>query len=99
MSRTLQTEQLDLSMISDDSTLPSANSVLELLDDHELLEEATGIIVTLADTITLQEQVTKPFIAYAKENISSHFFSSNNVVSAMSIFDSRKAPKADSQTP
>ena len=29
--------------------LPSANWVLELLDDHEQLEKATRIIVTLAD--------------------------------------------------
>ena len=28
-----------------------------------------------------------------------HIFSSNDVVPAMSIFDPRKAPKADSQTP
>ena len=109
LSRTLQTEQLDLSMISslvnatlhtlDDSVLPSANWVLELLDDREQLEEATGIIVTLADITIFQEQVTKPFIAHLKENISSRFSSSNDVVSAMSIFDPRKAPKADSQTP
>ena len=109
LSRTLQTEQLDLSMISslvnatlhtlDDSVFPSANWVFELLDDLEQLEEATGIIVTLADITTFQEQVTKPFIAHLKENISSCFSSSNDVVSAMSIFDPRKAPKADSQTP
>ena len=65
LSRTLQNEQLDLSMISslvnatlhrlDDSLLPSPNCVLELLDDHEQLEEATGIIVTLADIMTFQE--------------------------------------------
>ena len=47
LSRTLQTEQLDLLMISslvnatlhtlDDSVLPSANCVLQLLDDREQL--------------------------------------------------------------
>ena len=58
-----------------------------------------GIIVTLADITTFQEQVTKLFIAHLKENISSCFSSSNDVVSAMSIFDPRKVPKADSQTP
>ena len=83
----------------DDSLLPSANWVLELIDDHEQLEEATGIIVTLADTTTFQDQVTKPFIAHLKENISSRFSSSNDVISAMSIFDPRKAPKADSRPP
>ena len=106
LSRTLQTEQLYLSMISslvnatrhtlDDSILPSANWVLKLLDDCEHLKEAAGIIVTLADFTTFQEQATKPFIAHLKENISSRFSSSSDVVSAMSIFDPRKAPKADS---
>ena len=84
LNRTLQTEQLDLSMISslvnatlhtlDDSLLPSANWVLELLDDREQLEEATGVIVTLVDITTFQEQVTKPLITQLKENISSCFF-------------------------
>ena len=41
----------------DDSLLPSANWVLELLDDRERLEEAAGIIVTLADITTFQEQL------------------------------------------
>ena len=79
----------------DDSLLPSANWALKLPDDREQLEEATGIIVTLADITTFQEQVTKPFITHLNENISSHFSSSNNVISAMSIFNPRKAPKAD----
>ena len=83
----------------DDSLLPSVNWVLELLDDCEQLEEATGIIVTLADITIFKEQATKPFIAHPKENISSHFSSSNDIISAMSIFDPRKAPKADSRTP
>ena len=39
----------------DDSLLLSANCVLELLDDHEQLEEATEIIVTLADIMIFQE--------------------------------------------
>ena len=105
LSRTLQTEKMDLSMISslvnatlrtlDDSLLPSANWVLELLDDCEHLEETAGII-TLADITTFQEQSTKPFIAHLKENISARFSSSGDVISAMSIFDPRKAPKADS---
>ena len=73
--------------------------MLELLDDREQLEEATGIIVTVEDMMTVQEQVTKPFIAHLKENISSWFSSSNNVISAMSICDPRKPPKADSWTP
>ena len=107
LSRTLQTEHLDLSVISsivdatlhtlDDTVLPSANWVLELLDKREHLEEeAVGIKVTLADIITFQEQAAKPFIAHLKENISSHFTSSRDIVSALSIFDPRKAPKVDS---
>ena len=83
LSRPLQTKQLDLLIISslanatlhtlDDSLLPSANWGLQLLDDREQLQEATGIIVTLADIMTFQEQVTKPFIAHLKKNISSFF--------------------------
>ena len=107
LSRTLQTEHLDLSVKSsivdatlhtlDDTVLPSANWVLELLDKREHLEEeAAGIKVTLADIITFQEQAAKPFIAHLKENISSHFTSSRDIVSALSIFDPRKAPKVDS---
>ena len=59
LSRTLQTEQLDLSIMSslvgatlhtlDDSVLPSANWVLELLDDCKQLEETAGVIVTLSE--------------------------------------------------
>ena len=106
LSSTLQTEHLDLLVISslvdaalhtlDDTVLPSANWVLELLDKREHLEEAAGIKVTLADIITFQEQAAKPFIAHLKENISSRFTSSSDVVSALSIFNPRKAPKVDS---
>ena len=106
LSSTLQTEHLDLPVISslvdatlhtlDDTVLPSANWVLELLDKREHLEEAAGIKVTLADIITFQEQAAKPFIAHLKENISSRFTSSSDVVSALSIFNPRKAPKVDS---
>ena len=72
--------------------------MLELLDDREQLEETTGIIGTIADITTFQEQVAKPFIAHLKENISSCFSPTNDIISAMSIFDPRKAPKADSDT-
>ena len=105
LSRTLQTEHLDLSVKSSlvgatlytlyDTLLPSANWVLELLDEREHLEEAAGIKVILAD-ITFQEQAAKPFIAHLKENISSHFTSSSDIMSALSNFDPRKAPKVDS---
>ena len=72
--------------------------MLELLDDHEQLEEAVGIPITLADIMTFQEQVTKKLYTLIKENISSHFSFSSNVI-LMSIFDPRNAPKADSRTP
>ena len=82
LSRTLQTEHLDLSMISslvnatlhtlDDTVLPSANWVLELLDECEYLEEAAGIKVTQADITAFQEQAAKPFIAHLKQNISTN---------------------------
>ena len=103
MSRTLQTEHLDLSVISslvdaalhtlDDTILPSANWVLELLDKREHLEEAAAIKVTL---VTFQEQAAKPFIAHLKDNISCQFTSSSDIVSALSIFDPRRAPKVNS---
>ena len=70
--------------------------MLELLDECKHLEEAAGITVTQAVITTFQEQVVKPFITHLKENISSRFASSSKIVSAFSIFDPRKAPKADS---
>ena len=79
LSRTLQIEQLDLSVISslvnatlhtlDDSVLPSANWVLELLDECKHFEEAAGITVTQTVITTFQEEVAKPFITHLKENI------------------------------
>ena len=102
LSKTLQTEHFDLSMVSilvdatlntlDDTVLPSANWVLELLDDCECLQEVARIKITMDDITTFQDQATKPFIAQLKENISSRFASSSEVVSAMTIFDPRKAP-------
>ena len=66
MNRTLQTEHLDLSVTSslvdatlhtlDDTVSPSANWVLELLDEREHLEEAAGIKVTLANITTFQNK-------------------------------------------
>ena len=106
LSRTLQTEHLNLFAISslvvatlhtlDDTVLPSANLVLELLDKCEHLREAAGIKVTLADIITFQEQAAKPFIAHLKQNISSCFTSSSDIVSALRIFDPRKVSKVNS---
>jgi len=102
LSKTLQTENLDLSIIPtladatlttlDDAVLPAANWVLELLDAHENLEEATGTKISMEVISSFQENVAKPFISDLKENISSRFASSGQVVPALSIFDPKKLP-------
>ena len=102
LSKTLQTENLDLSIISslidatlhtlDDAVLPAANWVMELLDKCEDLEKATGVKITSEDIKSFQETVAKPFITHLKNNISSRFASSGDVLSAFSIFDPRKVP-------
>lgn len=102
LSKTLQTENLDLSIISslvdatlntlDDAVLPAAHWVLELLDAHENLEEATGTEVSMEVISSFQENVAKPFISDLKENISSRFASSGQVVPALSIFNPKKLP-------
>ena len=71
LSRALQTNHLDLSLISslvdatlnslDDAILPSANWVLQLQDVREELKAATGIEVTHLDICSFQERVCKPF--------------------------------------
>ena len=107
LSRALQAKQLDLSLISslvestlhtlDDAVLPAANWVLELHDQvDDDLQKATGVTID-ADKIRLfQENHGNPFIACLKENISSWFHSSHDVVSALSIFDPRNIPSTDS---
>ena len=80
----------------DDTALPSANWVLDLLDESNNLEEAAGIKVTQADITAFQDKVAKPFVAHLKENISCRFSSSSDIVSAFSIFDPRKVPATDS---
>ena len=102
LSKTLQTENRDLSIISslvdatlhtlDDAVLPAANWVMELLDKCEDLEKATGVKITSEDIKSFQETVAKPFITHLKNNISSRFASSGDVLSAFSIFDPRKVP-------
>ena len=104
LSKTLQTEHLDLSIIPslvdstldalDDTVLPAANWVLELLDEAENLEKTADIEVSLEDITTFQANVAKPFIAHLKDNISS--LASSSDVSAMSIFDPKKMPSFDS---
>ena len=103
LSKALQTEQLDLSLISslvdatvqslDDAVLPGANWVLELLDN---LKTATKVTIDADKILSFQNTIAKPFVADLKANITSRFASSNAVVSALSIFDPRKVPKQDS---
>ena len=103
LSRALQTKHLDLSLISslvdatlnslDDAILPSTNWFLQLQDPREELKAATGIGVTHLDICSFQERVGKPFIRLIKDNISSQFRSSSkDVLSAFSIFVSKKVP-------
>ena len=104
LSRMLQTQSLYQSVIPslvdaslsslDYAVFPSANWVLELIDNHGHLQEATRSSVTVADITLFQEKAGKLFLSLLKEIISSRFASSS--VSDMSIFDPRKVPGADS---
>ena len=106
LSKELQTEQLDLSLISslvdatvqslDDAVLPGANWVLELLDNIDDLKTATKVTIDSDKILSFQNTIAKPFVVDLKANITSRFASSNAVVSAFSIFDPRKVPKQDS---
>ena len=106
LSKTLQTEHLNLLLIPsfvdstlcalDDTVLPAANCVLELLDEAENLEKTAGIEISPEDITTFQKNVVEPFIVHLKDIISSQFASSSNVVSAMSIFDPKKMPSVES---
>ena len=83
LSKSLQTKQLDLSLISslvdavlhtlDDTITPAAYWVLELLDSRDDLQQATGEIVSSDKIPTFQETVGTPFVDLLKENISGHY--------------------------
>ena len=102
LSHALQTKYLDLSHISslvdatlnslDNAILPSANWVLQVQDAREEVKAATGFEVTHLDICSFQERVGKPFIRLVKDNISSWFRSSKDVLSAFSILIQRKCP-------
>ena len=93
--------KLDLTIVSglmefvlhslDDILLPAANWVLELIDAQGEMEDATGIEVTTPDISSFQKNVAEPFLVDLKNNITSSF-TSQDVVSAFSIFDPRKMP-------
>ena len=105
LSKTLQAERLDLTVVSalvesvlhslDDALLPTANWVLELIDAHDQLDDATGIKVTPDDISSFQKNVAQSFAVDLKNNISSHF-ASQDVVSAFSVFNPQKMPDVSS---
>ena len=105
LSKTLQTKQLDLSMVSslvdavllslDDAISPAANWVLELLDSKDDLGQETGVTIDKDKLQEFQENVGVPFITHLKGNISSRF-ASHDIVSALAVFDHRKVPCTDS---
>ena len=96
LSKTLQSEKLDLTVISslveatlyslDDALSPAANWVLELQDMKKSLEEAMGVNITTSDIQTLQNSVGNHFVSTLKGNISS-CFCSQDIVSAFSIIN------------
>ena len=104
LSNSLQTKQLDLSMISslvnavlhalDDAITLAAYWVLELLDSMDDPQQATGEIVSIGKTHTFQEMVGTPFVALLKENILIWFVTHD--VSALAIFGLRNVPSTNS---
>jgi len=95
----LQTEKLDVTVISSlvGATLyyaltPAANWALALRDMEKSLEETISLKITVDDIKSFQNNVGIPFVSTLKANISG----SQDVVSAFSIFDSKKTPKLDS---
>ena len=105
LSKSLQTKQLDLSMISslinavlhalDDAITPEAYWVLELLDSKDDLQQVTGEILSAGKIHTFQETGGTPFVAHRKENISSRF-ATHDIVSPMAVLDPRNVPSTDS---
>ena len=102
LSKALQTEKLDLSVVSsvieaaiqsiDDAVLPAANWMLELLEDCDDLQAATEVMLTQQDITSFQDDVGKPLVALVKENIANYFASSKDIITSFSIFDPKKVP-------
>ena len=102
LSKALQTEKLDLSVVSSvveatiqsivDAVLPAANWVLELLEDCDDLQTATEVMLTQQDITSFQDNVGKPFVVLVKENIANRFSSSKDIITSFSIFDPKKVP-------
>ena len=103
LSKSLQTEKLDLSIISSlvDATLHTLEDVLQLaakwvLDLQEVKEEmviTVGINFNSNDVASFQSRVTEPFYTKLKENIANRFVS-QDVVSCFSISDPKKTPNS-----
>ena len=100
LSKSLQTEKLDLSIISSlvDATLhtledvlqPAAKWVLDLQEVKEEMDITVGINFNSDDVASFQSRVTEPFYTKLKENIANRFVSQD--VSYFSIFDPKKIP-------
>ena len=103
LSKSLQTEKLDLSIISSlvDATLhtledvlqPAAKWVLDLQEVKEEMNITVGINFNSDDVASFQSRVTEPFYNKLKENIANRFIS-QDVVSCFSIFDPKKTPNS-----
>ena len=103
LCKCLQTEKLDLSIISSlvDATLhtledvlqPAAKWVLDLQEVKEEMDITVGINFNSDDVASFQSRVTEPFYTKLKENIANRFVS-QDVVSCFSIFDPKKTPNS-----
>ena len=69
---------------------------MELLECSDDIHKVTGEPINTTKIQSFQESVAKPYIARLKENISSRFSSSHNVISALAIFNPQKVPRSDS---
>ena len=95
LSKSLQTEKLDLSIISSlvDATLhtledvlqPAAKWVLDLQEVKEEMDITVGINFNSDDVASFQSRVTEPFYTKLKENIVNCFVSQDVPVSAFLI--------------
>ena len=103
LSKSLQTEKLDLCIISSlvDATLhtledvlqPAAKWVLDLQEIKEEMDITVGINFNSDDVASFQSRVTEPFYTKLKESIANRFVS-QDVVSCFSIFDPKKTPNS-----
>ena len=103
LSKNLQTEKLDLSIISSlvDATLhtledvlqPAAKWVLDLQEVKEEMDITVGINFNSVDVASIQSRITEPFYTKLKENIANRFVS-QDVVSCFSIFDPKETPNS-----